>query len=142
MVVRNIFKSMRKQTVGVIFLVTTVVIVGLIVWGNKQSDNLPASTSTGQSGIEQADITYYFGQECSHCQAVAKFIADNQIEQKVIFTKKEVWHNADNNKELQERAAECSLESDKVGVPFLFARGKCYIGETEVENFFKKEAGI
>lgn len=133
---------MNKRNVGVILLITVAVIVGIIVWGAKQPEESQVLTSPSQSGQQQADVVFYYGQECSHCEKVEKFIADNQIEQKVVFAKKEVWHNTVNNQEFQEKIKECSIDPEKAGVPFLFARGKCYIGEIEVEDFFKREAGI
>jgi len=36
----------------------------------------------------------------------------------------------------------CKLNEEKVGVPFLFASGKCYIGAPDVISFFTQEAGI
>ncbi|MDD5463857.1 MAG: hypothetical protein PHP62_01810 [Candidatus Moranbacteria bacterium] len=133
---------MSKRFFGVIILITTAVIAGIIFWGIKQPEKLDLNVPSSQSNDEQVDIVYYFGQECSHCKKIEQFIKDNQIDQRVIFAKKEVWHNSVNNDELQVRVRECSLDPEKVGVPFLFARGKCYIGEIDVENFFKKEAGI
>jgi len=132
---------MKKRNIGIVILLTVIIIAGVIAWGMKQPEKLEAATPS-QAGDEQSDVIFYFGQECSHCKNVEKFIADNQIDQKVIFAKKEVWHNTANNDELQTRAKECALDPEKIGVPFLYARGKCYVGEVEVENFFKKEAGI
>ncbi|NTW27646.1 MAG: hypothetical protein HGA36_04935 [Candidatus Moranbacteria bacterium] len=133
---------MRKRNIGIILAFVAVGIIGIVFWGMKQPEQLQLASASSQSASEQADVVLYFGQECSHCKVVEKFIKDNQIEQKVIFTKKEVWHNTANNSDLQDKAKECALNPDKVGVPFLFARGKCYVGETEVQAFFKKEAGI
>jgi len=123
-------------------VITAAVIGGIIIWGIRQPEDTQVLNPMSQSGEQQTDIVYYFGQECSHCKKIEKFIADNEIDRKVIFAKKEVWHNAANSDELQGKARECSLDPDKIGVPFLFARGKCYVGEIEVEDFFKKEAGI
>lgn len=133
---------MRKKTLSIILLVAIIVVIGVIAWWIRQPEKLQLSTSTLLSDNEQTDITYYFGQECSHCQAVDEFITNNQIDQKVVFNKKEVWHNNANNSELQEKAKECSLDPDRVGVPFLFARGKCFIGDVDVEDFLKKESGV
>lgn len=133
---------MKKQTLIIILAATAAVIVAIVLWGSRQSEKIPDQLASSQGGIEQSDVVLYFGQECSHCKVVEKFIADNQIEKKIIFTKKEVWHNSANNTEMLEKARECSLDTGKVGVPFLFARGKCFIGEVEVKDFLKKEAGM
>lgn len=135
-------KGPDKKTIGIILAVAAVFIVGLAVWGMKQPQGMQSADVSPQSGNEQADIILYYGQECPHCKNVEKFIADNKIDEKIIFAKKEVWHNTANNAEMMEKAKECALDTDKIGVPFLFARSKCYEGEVDVENFLKKEAGI
>lgn len=133
---------MKKTNIIVLLSFVTVIILGIVIWGIRQPEKLPLLISSSQPGGEQADVILYFGQECSHCQAVDRFISENNIEQKVIFDKKEIWHNAANKDDFQEKAKECALDISKTGVPFLFARGKCYVGKIEVEKFFKKEAGI
>jgi glutaredoxin len=133
---------MEKRNIGIVLLITALVVVGVIIWGVRQPENSQLAATLSQDGNEQSGIVFYFGEECSHCKVVEKFIEDNQIEQKVVFAKKEVWHNAENSAEMQLKAKECGLDLDKIGVPFLSARGKCYIGEVEVENFFKQEAGL
>jgi len=121
-------------------------IVGLIVfWGLKQPEKANAPTVSQEEIGQQnqsADIIYYYGAECPHCKDVAKFLEDNKIAEKVNFSKKEVWHNTDNAAEMQKKGEECNLQKQGMGVPFLYARGKCFIGTPEVEAFFKQEAGI
>ena len=133
---------MKKRNLIVSLILAAVVIISMIIWGVNQPEKLPTATSFAQAGNDQSDVVLYFGQECSHCQDVAKFIADNNIEQRVIFANREVWHNVDNKNEMDEKIMECALDKNKVGVPFLFVRGKCYIGVSDVEKQFKKEAGI
>lgn len=132
----------KKKNIIILLAVTGVIVLSIVVWGIRQPVETSVLTTSFQSGSTQADVILYYGQECSHCQVVEKFIKDNGIEQRVIFDKKEVWHNIDNSDEMQQKAKECALDASKVGVPFLSARGKCYVGEIEVENFFKKEAGM
>jgi len=87
-------------------------------------------------------ITYYYGEECPHYKKVAKFLEENNIAEKVEFSKKEVWSNPGNRKEMDRRIKECGLSKASSGVPFLYARGECLIGTPKVTEFFKKEAGI
>jgi glutaredoxin len=134
---------MHKKTIGIILAATILFIVGIIFWGTKQANNSSFSTTSATSGgNSQADIVLYYGAECPHCLNVEKFITDNKIDEKISFAKKEVWHNTTNNTDMENKAKECALDTSKIGVPFLYARGKCFVGEIEVENFFKKEAGL
>ena len=136
-------KGKHKKAIGIILALAAVFIAGLVGLGMWQSQKtlapLPAAEQPADS---QADIIYYYGQECTNCDNVEKFIADNKIDDKISFAKKEVWHNAANSQEMQEKASECTLEPSKIGVPFLWARGKCYVGEVEVQDFLKKEIGM
>ena len=132
----------KKKKIIIAAFAAGIILIGVVIWALKQNDKTHEVATLLQTGDAQSSIVFYYGQECSHCQNVEKFIKDNSIEQKVIFDKKEVWHNTTNNDEFQEKAKECALDTTKIGVPFLFARGKCYVGEVEVEDFFKKESGM
>ena len=131
----------NKKVIGIILGVVSVMIIALVIWGVRQPKRMPFSPGSSNGDV-QADIIYYFGQGCSHCDNVEKFLADKKISEKVLFASKEVWQNRNNESEMESRAQECGLDPTKVGVPFVFSREKCYVGETEVENFFKKEAGV
>ncbi|KKP70685.1 MAG: hypothetical protein UR69_C0003G0023 [Candidatus Moranbacteria bacterium GW2011_GWE2_35_2-] len=99
---------------------------------NNEPENISASN----------EIIYYYGEECPHCQDVLRFLEENKISEKVEFQKKEVWHNKNNSEEMMKKVGECELNPDTVGVPFLYAEGKCLIGTPKVEGFFKLKAGI
>lgn len=120
-------------TVGIALLI----VIGIVFWGLKQPEK-----SNAPAPVSNDEIIYYYGEECSHCKDVTKFLEDNKIAEKVNFSKKEVWNNSQNSAEMQARVKECGIDSSKVGVPFLYARGKCLIGTPDVTDFFKNEAGI
>ncbi|MDO8240461.1 MAG: hypothetical protein Q7T51_00545 [Candidatus Moranbacteria bacterium] len=126
---------MTKKIVSgiVLFLVLT---MGLYFWSSKDEAKKAVETPV------TSDVIFFFGRECSHCKDVEKFVSDNKIAEKVTFDSLEVWHNDANAKILTQKAQECKLAQDKIGVPFLFARGKCFVGTPEVEGFFKQEMGI
>lgn len=92
--------------------------------------------------IPSTDIILFYGRECPHCQEVEKFITDNKISEKFEFERVEVWHNKKNADLLVQKAKKCGIDEDQIGVPFLYAKEKCYIGAPDAENFFKNENGI
>ncbi len=108
----------------------------------KVQENNNGVRSDDDYGDPNASVVYYYGRECPHCEEVAEFLGDNDIYSKVDFAKKEVWHNKDNGKELMEAAQKCGIDPNDIGVPFLFADGKCFIGGPDVTNYFKEKAGI
>lgn len=128
---------MNKKNAYLI-LAAVIVILGIIFWGMQQPD----SEQIENNSLPASGITYYYGETCPHCIEVSKFLEDNKVAEKVEFDKKEVWENAGNNAEMQQRAEECGLDKASIGVPFLYASGECLIGTPAVIGFFKKEAGI
>ncbi len=111
---------------------------------NKNNDNQKTSVKNGPHsgddyGDPNADIVYYYGRECPHCKKVEEFLEKNDVYKKVNFAKKEVWHNKDNGEKLMEAAQKCGINPKKIGVPFVSEKGKCYIGDSDVINFFKSK---
>lgn len=88
------------------------------------------------------DIVFYYGEECPHCHDVLDFLKENDIASKVPFVTKETWHIQANGKELFERADSCGIPRDEVGVPFLYADGKCHVGTPDVVGYFSEKTGI
>lgn len=105
----------------------------LVVWGMTED------TSTG---FDPNRITYFYGEECPHCQRVAEFLEANKVSEKVSFDKLEVWHDTKNARQMNEAVKLCQLSPQDVGVPLVFAEGKCFVGEPDVTGFFKEKAGI
>lgn len=122
-----------------LIIAAAIVISGVIFLGGVQQSD-PGSVE--KNPLPTDIITYYYGETCPHCIEVAKFLDENKIAEKVEFSKKEVWKNAGNSAEMQQRISECGLDEDEVGVPFLYARGECLIGVPDVTEFFKNEAGM
>ena len=91
---------------------------------------------------QKSELIYFYGEGCPHCANVDAFLKDNKIEEKVSFEKKEVFNNQDNAKELVDLSQKCSLPADQVGVPFLWDGSKCFVGDTDIINFFKQKVGI
>jgi hypothetical protein len=87
-------------------------------------------------------IILFYGEGCSHCKIIDDFITENKIEDKVKFTRMEVWYNKNNQAIISKVAQKCQTTSSSVGVPFLYDGQKCYIGDVDVINFFKTQAGI
>jgi glutaredoxin len=107
----------------------------------KYNPNIFVSTK-GQAGSTSA-IIFFYGNGCPHCAVVEKYIADNKIDSKISFDKKEVFDNQDNAALLADKAHSCGLNTDTIGVPFVWdgTTGKCYVGETDAINYFKGKIG-
>jgi glutaredoxin len=123
---------LEKKTI-IVLIGTLVTVLGLIFWG-LQDSKLPADNPDA--------VVYYYGEGCPHCKAIDEFISANGIADKVSFDKKEVWNNKVNASELQRRAQFCNIQPEGMGVPFVYAAGKCFIGEPDVKKFFSEKANI
>ena len=126
---------MKKVLLWVV-LAFVIIVVGYFTWQkiifNRQPDAIAEDNSS---------IIFFYGQECPHCQEVEKYIAEHQLDQKVTFSKREVYHNRANVNLLIKREKECNLDEKEIGaVPMLWSAGKCYVGGNEVENFLDKAA--
>ena len=127
----------------IIITVVLIVLAGFIFWGFQTGFFAGTSNAVVATPLP-AGIVLFYGAECPHCKVVEDFITQNNINAKVKITQLEVWHNASNAKLLVNVATKiCKITGNSVGVPFLYdGNGKCYIGETDVPNFLKAQAGI
>ena len=130
-----------NKVIGIV-LAVAFLFGGAYIWIN--GDRKMAQDQIGSdSGTETvSEPIYFYGEECPHCHDVMKFLEENKIAEKVKFEKKEVWHDKKNAAEMNDKARSCGLDVKKIGVPFLFAEGKCHIGTPDVEAYFSKAAGL
>jgi len=89
-----------------------------------------------------ADIIFYYGEECPHCHVVLKYITDNKIDEKIKIESKEVYHNNQNKNELGNLVKICPEISDPkggIGVPiaFIVKENKCVGGDTPIIDKLK-----
>jgi len=128
---------------AIVYTIIVVILAGVFFWAFQSGflSNVfssPAATIPLPSGIVE-----FYGQGCPHCADVDAFVKANNIDQKVKFTKLEVWYDKNNAVLLAQVAQKCGITSGSVGVPFLYdGNGKCFIGEVDVINFYKAQAGI
>jgi glutaredoxin len=128
----------------IIFTIIIIIFAGFLFWGFASGFFTSIFSGPVVKPVAVPEgILLFYGQGCPHCKDVEDFITQNNIEDKVKFTRLEVWYNKDNQVILAEVAQKCGITGDSVGVPFLYdGNGKCYIGEVDVPNFLKMQAGI
>lgn len=121
-------------TVGIFSLI--ILIFGYIVFGSQNKKNNEIKIPS------KNEIVYYYGATCPHCKEVEEWIEKNKIKEKIKIEEKEVWENKDNALQLKKVAENCQLNSETIGVPFLYAEGKCFMGTPEVIKFLKNKLKI
>lgn len=127
-------KNIILTIVGIVLFIG--VIIGLWFWSSPAKN----SEENQEAAPITSDILLFYGKECPHCIETEKFLADNNIAEKVKFDSLEVWHNKKNATILEEKALECNLKKEEIFVPFLYANGQCLIGSPKIEAFFKDKA--
>lgn len=77
-------------------------------------------------------LIMYHGKECPHCRAMDGTVEDLEEQEGVTVTKREVWHDEENNEEMQHIDA----FQDCGGVPFFYntETGDWICGETSYDT--------
>ena len=104
---------------------------------SKVPANQQLETSVNQ--LSESSIILFYGDGCSHCALVSRYIKDNNVQDRISFVQKEISHNKNNYRELMEKARICDPLASSVGIPFLWDGEKCVIGDTSIINFFKQK---
>jgi len=117
-----------KRKFLILILIGVMILAGVSFFFPK--NNQPNNSSS---------IILFYGTGCPHCAKVEEFIKENKIREKISFQEKEVYFNKNNANELAQKAKECGLPTDEIGVPLLWDGSKCFIGETEIINFFEEK---
>lgn len=118
-----------KKFAVIVGAITLLLIVGrAFLFSNSQDSSFQLPTS----------YEYFWGDGCPHCANVEEFFDAWEKKDQININKLEVWSSAANANLMRQRAKYCSLDTSKLGVPFLFTpEGKCLTGDTEIIDFFK-----
>ncbi len=110
-------------------VIILLVVFGGIWWVSAQNQNKDSER-----------IILFYGDTCPHCQKVEEFITTNKVEEKIKLERLEVYNNKENATLLGQMAQICKIPTEQgVGVPFLWNKGKCLVGDQEIIDFFQGE---
>lgn len=127
---------MKKLFVSSIFLLTILIFAGCAnSASNGQNSNL-GSPATSQDNWDNSNAIFFYGEGCSHCKIVEDYFKENNVMEKMQFSKKEVWSTKANLNLMLEKARECGLDEKNLGVPLFWIPGKCYSGDKDIIQFF------
>lgn len=118
---------MKKLFFLSLFSLLAVLAVGFVLIRAKTPVQAPAASGP----------VFYYGDGCPHCANVEEFLKSNPLPADFNMARKEVYNNKQNSQELVNRAKECGLATDSVGIPFLYNQGKCLIGDIDIIAYFK-----
>lgn len=131
---------MNKKIIFPTILFIAVLIFSFFVLSQEKNKNqTPTNETTITENQTESQIILFYGDGCPHCAIVEGYIKENNIQNKISFSQKEVYYNQNNAKELETKAKICGLPTDSIGVPFLWNGEKCLIGDQDIINFFKQK---
>lgn len=122
--------------IGVLFFLFVSTFIVFLLTSSSSSSTATKKNSSVK--LSQNKLIYFYGVTCPHCKEVSNFLQKEKIEEKLDFEKLEVYYNRDNAALMQQAAKKCGLNTNAIGVPFVYNRGKCYIGTPEVKKIFLK----
>lgn len=96
---------------------------------------------TGDNGNSQTQQILFTREDCSHCQNVKKYIADNKVDEKISFQVLDAQTSSANADLLLKKAVACGIKTDQIGVPLYWNNGKCLVGDQEIIDYFKQQTG-
>jgi glutaredoxin len=131
---------MKKQIIA--FLLIIISFLGVLYLVYYQTNQSPTSGEALGIKLEKKALIYFYGDTCPHCKELSAWIDENKIEEKVKLQKKEVYNNRTNANLLNQAAELCNLDTNSIGVPFIYDNGKCYVGTPEAQELLRKKAKI
>jgi glutaredoxin len=134
---------MNKAIVPLLIMSSFAVFAFVVVRAKSQpeptliyDDQSSLAAAKKKAGAASGPVLYY-GASCPHCIALESYIAQNVVESRIVFARKEVYKDADNAQEMSERAEACGLRPTSVGVPFFWDGYRCYVGDQDIIKFFE-----
>lgn len=122
---------MKKYILGAIVIILAGVLIYLAFF---QKNTNTASLNP------DADIIYFHGKGCPHCEIVAEFMQKNNIANVIKMEDAEIFFNKENAKIFKEKSIACGVTDEKqMGVPLLWVKGKCYTGNKDIVGYFEEQ---
>ncbi len=126
---------MNRKKYLIIFLIAILTLIIIGVYALNRNNGIKQK-KISDVAKDNASVILFYGKECPHCQKLEKHLSAIKATEKIKFSQREVFHNKANANLMVEKAKQCKIEIKELGVPFLWANGRCYLGEIEVSKFF------
>ena len=118
---------MHNKKLLIFIILGIVIIAGAIVYSQK---NRPTETDDR--------VILFYRDGCPHCANVDEFVKANNVGQKYPFEHINV-EEATNASLFLKKIKACKIPSALAGVPLLWDRSRCFLGDPDIINFFKEK---
>lgn len=130
-------KTVKDKGLLIFIIVVILALTGLLVYVQIKSKK--------GTTITQGEDLLFYSVSCPHCKNVEDFLKENQAETKIAYQNIEVDFSQANKQLILQKQTSCGYtEENNLGaIPFLYTKdAKCFVGDVEIINYFKKELGI
>ena len=124
---------MNKKTFIPAMIFVALAVVAIIFVAKSETGTRTANESV------KSDIVLFYGDGCSYCKAVETYLEAENVESKISFSRREVYNNQANATLMAAKAKTCGLNTNSIGVPFLWDGENCLIGDRDIIAFFEAE---
>lgn len=123
----------KKYLLLAFFLVTIFLLIFFLPSGEQKTTR---SSDQSLSSKTYTQVILFYGEGCPHCATVKDFIKEQNIENKITLSEKEIYYSNENAIEFEEKARSCGLPQESMGVPMLWAENECFLGSPDITEFF------
>lgn len=124
-------------------IIPTILFIAVLIFSffalSQEKNKNQTNETTAAENRSASQIILFYGDGCPHCAIVDGYISENKIQNKLSFAQKEVYYDQSNANELRDKAKICGLQTDSIGVPFLWDGENCLIGDQDIIKFFKQK---
>lgn len=120
----------KSAGTALVVIAMLIVVVGLFLLSRRQEQT---ESLNGNQGM-----ILFYSLSCPHCQTVEQYIETNKVKEKYSFDRLEVSKNQNNSAQLAAKARACGLDTQGIGVPFLWTGEKCLMGDADIIEFFQQ----
>ncbi|MFH1188576.1 MAG: hypothetical protein V1652_01890 [bacterium] len=99
-----------------------------ILFKDTQAKRSPSPTVTEEMAL-------YYREDCPHCKVVEAYIEEHHISEHVTIEHKEVMQDKVNAEELMAYARICGIDTNKIGIPFLWDGEACHMGDNDIITY-------
>jgi len=133
------FNNLNKFIIFISLLIFVWLVLDLFVFGGQQLGKQTEVENSQEVVVEDTNTDiFYWGDGCPHCETVKAWMSENNIEEKIEIISKEVYKNQANSVELTARAKSCGLDTQRIGVPFLYTiDGQCIVGSPNIIEYLE-----
>ncbi len=130
--------TMKEKLQRFLPVIVGSLVIGLILFGTVFALNKMFNTPVD---FDANSITFFYGDTCPHCKTVEEFFSEKKMDEKVQFSRKEIYNNLQNRQAFDQAVKLCKMDAGSAGVPFVYAKGECFFGTPDVIGYFEQYLG-